>query len=247
MQTDHHICIKEETDRLFFFSRTKCDEESGLDMLNIMSKTGKIHHLLWKIHSVIVSPDLLNSLLDAYKNRKNRIITIDQILVTYPINPVSYPDNPQAPVVSAPDNPQRIGKDRIGKETKGYSHDFLKFYDAYPKHKKKDDAWRAWEKRKGDRPTLETILMAITKQCKSFDWKKEDGKYIPYPASWLNAGQWEDECTEDNATKSDAPRAPIPQVPMITCPKCNARMPATDLDNGKCPVCIRKERNEAVL
>ena len=38
MQTDHHVCIKEEADRLYFFSKVKCDEESGMDMLNLMAR-----------------------------------------------------------------------------------------------------------------------------------------------------------------------------------------------------------------
>jgi hypothetical protein len=28
---------------------------------------------------------------------------------------------------------------------------------------------------------------------KSRDWLKENGQYIPYPATWLNAKGWEDE------------------------------------------------------
>jgi len=31
---------------------------------------------------------------------------------------------------------------------------------------------------------------------KSPEWTKDNGKYIPYPATWLNAKGWEDELDE---------------------------------------------------
>jgi len=80
---DHHFCIQDDADRLFFFSKVKCDEESGMDMLNLMAKTGKILPSLWHSHKVIVCPDLIESLKDAYKRRCNEIITLDKIIEFY--------------------------------------------------------------------------------------------------------------------------------------------------------------------
>ena len=31
-QPDHHYSIKDESDKMFFFSKMKCDEESGMDI-----------------------------------------------------------------------------------------------------------------------------------------------------------------------------------------------------------------------
>lgn len=39
----------------------------------------------------------------------------------------------------------------------------------------------------------QTILAALEKHKKSEDWKKDAGKFIPYPATWLNGRRWEDE------------------------------------------------------
>lgn len=39
---------------------------------------------------------------------------------------------------------------------------------------------------------LEVLLSAIAKQKTSEGWTKEGGKYIPMPASWLNAERWND-------------------------------------------------------
>lgn len=96
LQEDHHFCIADEADRMYFFSRCKCDEESGMDMLNIMAKTRKIHTSLWVSYMVITSPDLLKSLSDAYRNRKNQIITIEEIESIYSDLEVSDAGNSQA-------------------------------------------------------------------------------------------------------------------------------------------------------
>ncbi|KKK68718.1 hypothetical protein LCGC14_2941220, partial [marine sediment metagenome] len=98
---DHHFCIQEDTDRLYFFSKTKCDEASGADMLDIMSKTRKIHTHLWVSSAVIVSEALLESLKDAYRKRINPIITIEEIAKKY----VST----GTPAVSGGRNPQGNG------------------------------------------------------------------------------------------------------------------------------------------
>lgn len=111
-QTDHHICIKEESDRLYFFAQIRCPEDVGTDMLNLMAKTGKIDAKLWDENRVIVSQDLLDSLKDAYKNRNNPIIEIAQIRVSYQVNKVSYQENS----ITSPDKPQRKLKERKGKE-----------------------------------------------------------------------------------------------------------------------------------
>ena len=37
------------------------------------------------------------------------------------------------------------------------------------------------------------LIDAIEKQKQTPDWNKENGKYIPYPATWLNGRRWEDE------------------------------------------------------
>lgn len=67
------------------------------------------------------------------------------------------------------------------------------FWPAYPKKKAKDDALKAFLKRKPDRALLDLMLAAITWQRQTEDWVKEGGKFVPYPATWLNDGRWTDE------------------------------------------------------
>lgn len=69
---------------------------------------------------------------------------------------------------------------------------FEQFWHAYPKKKAKDDALRAWNKRRPDAALLERMLRALESQRRAPDWQKDSGRYIPFPATWLNRGQWTD-------------------------------------------------------
>jgi DNA-binding MarR family transcriptional regulator len=69
---------------------------------------------------------------------------------------------------------------------------FEAFWKAYPKKKAKDDALKAFNKRKVDKQLLDSMLAAIAIQARSDDWTKDAGKFIPYPATWLNDGRWQD-------------------------------------------------------
>ena len=120
---DHHFCIAEETDRMMFFAKTFCDEESGTDMLNIMAKTGKIDKELWEEKQVIASEAHLESIKDAYRKRNNEIITMDEIRSLYGItsapnphnsagNPAEHPHNG----ITSGSNPQSKRKESKEKE-----------------------------------------------------------------------------------------------------------------------------------
>jgi len=78
-------------------------------------------------------------------------------------------------------------------EKKSDDEKFNLFWEAYPKRKSKGQAEKAWLKIKPSEQLLATMLAKIEQATTSEDWMKEGGKYIPYPATWLNAKGWEDE------------------------------------------------------
>jgi len=80
---DHHICLEDEASRIYFFSQILVEESQGIDMLNLMSITGKIDKTLWEQRQVIVSKDFLNSIEHAYAKRQILLITIPQIYSLY--------------------------------------------------------------------------------------------------------------------------------------------------------------------
>ena len=70
----------------------------------------------------------------------------------------------------------------------------MEFWNIYPKKKKKKEALTAWLKIS---PPIQPVLNAIGWQKRQRDWVKEDGKFIPHPASYINGHRWEDEPDED--------------------------------------------------
>lgn len=189
---DHHFQIMDDSDQLYFFAKCHCDEESGLDMLNIMAKTGKICSDMWVSYKVIVSEDLLNSIKDAYRNRQGDIITIDQIRVSYTGNKVSDDGNPVEDGITDVNNPQSKVKESKVKKKKTIDPLFDSFYSAYPKHVARSDALKAWMKLSPKNGTVEQIMQSLELH-KNTTWKSLDPKYIPNPATWLNGRRWEDE------------------------------------------------------
>lgn len=79
--------------------------------------------------------------------------------------------------------------DTVSVSDKEYTDNFEKFWEAYPKKVGKKEASRAFKKVK---EPLNVLLDAIEEQKLSEQWSKENGRFIPNPATWLNQGRWED-------------------------------------------------------
>jgi len=80
---------------------------------------------------------------------------------------------------------------------------FAVFWKAYPKKKSKGQAEKAFKKLSLDDILFNKIISAIDKAKASEQWGNDDGKYIPYPATWLNVRGWEDETTEPKSKYKD--------------------------------------------
>lgn len=77
---------------------------------------------------------------------------------------------------------------------------FETFWKAYPRKVGKDAARRAFAKVK---VPVETLVAAVEAQKASTQWTKDNGQFIPNPATWLNQGRWEDEVAD--TTPDDDP------------------------------------------
>lgn len=84
------------------------------------------------------------------------------------------------------------------------SDGFEKFWIAYPKKVGKDAALKAWAKTKG--VSIDIILQAVEAQKRSAQWQKDEGQYIPNPATWLNQGRWKDQVDKTSGYTSGGVR-----------------------------------------
>jgi len=71
--------------------------------------------------------------------------------------------------------------------------DFEEFWKLYPRRVAKGDARKAWKQTEGIRPPLPELLNAIRQQMRSDQWRKNDGQFVCYPATWLRGERWSDE------------------------------------------------------
>lgn len=68
--------------------------------------------------------------------------------------------------------------------------DFERFWNSYPRKVGKQAARRAFEQ--AGIP-VDRLLAALERQRGAPQWQRDNGRYIPNPATWLNEGRWEDE------------------------------------------------------
>lgn len=79
---------------------------------------------------------------------------------------------------------------------------FDEFWDIYPRKRDKGKARPAWNKavKKAD---PDTIIAAAKRYAATVD-RSEGGRFIKYPASWLNAEAWDDEpADQDTSPEQD--------------------------------------------
>ena len=87
---------------------------------------------------------------------------------------------------------------------------FEKFWEAYPKHKSKQNAIRAWDALRADDTTLRNMALGLMRDLQDPQW--QDIQFIPHASTWLNQRRWEDE--PDEAPKVKPSTAYEEEVPV---------------------------------
>ena len=73
---------------------------------------------------------------------------------------------------------------------------FDEFWTVYPKKQGKGAALKAWRKIKPDEGLFAKMLHAVKAAKETEQWRRENGRFIPNPATWLNQERWDDEPTQ---------------------------------------------------
>lgn len=89
---------------------------------------------------------------------------------------------------------------------------FARFWQAYPRKAGKGEARKAWGKLRPDEGLVEAILAAVERDRRTDQWQRDDGRFVPYPATWLNQCRWEDE-PEDGGNRPKEPDFTPPAYP----------------------------------
>lgn len=99
-------------------------------------------------------------------------------------------------------NTLRVQRDTL---LNGQRFTFEIFWRAYPKKRGRGPAEKAWAKIRPDDMLLGTMLAKIDQAKQTSQWMNDRGKFIPHPATWLNAKGWEDEYEEPATSTAKAP------------------------------------------
>jgi hypothetical protein len=85
---------------------------------------------------------------------------------------------------------------------------FEQFWKVYPKKVAKGDARKAWKQTKAIRPPIAELLKTVYAARASKGWLKDEGEFIPYPATWLRGERWED-CLEVDLSQMSSPAGKV--------------------------------------
>jgi hypothetical protein len=80
---------------------------------------------------------------------------------------------------------------------------FAVFYGLYPRKMARKDAEKAWRSMTVDEQ--EKAIEALPSHLKYWKIKETAKDYIPYPASWLRAGRYDDELDIEPLKKPELP------------------------------------------
>lgn len=118
-------------------------------------------------------------------------------------------DNPTQQNKDCTNTPYSPPKGDVSKSSgQGVDWDlFERFWTAYPRKQNKERARRAWKKLHPDLELCRIMSAALERDKRSEQWRRDNGDFIPHPASWLNGRRWEDEPAE--AAPEAAFRAPL--------------------------------------
>jgi hypothetical protein len=112
---------------------------------------------------------------------------------------------PSRPVPSRPTEEKKIRSRSLRSldtRARDENLEFNQFWNAYPRHEGKQDAWKAWTQAK--LPPVETILGALAWQREQARWLEDNRRFVPHPATYLNHRRWEDERPSPQAAGTTA-------------------------------------------
>lgn len=96
----------------------------------------------------------------------------------------------------------------VEKSTEKPADGFTEWWPHYPKKVKKLDAEKAYRAALKRGVTPKELLDGLQRQKAAWKAKGTEPQYIPYPATWLRAGSWEDEL-DTPAPATEAPASAI--------------------------------------
>ena len=108
-----------------------------------------------------------------------------------PGKPIETQQNPDEPTETLKVKESKVKKSKVKESNNNPLFD--RFWEAYPRKVAKPVALKRFMEIDPDEETLQKMLTAIEKSKRSEQWTKDNGQFIPHPATWLHQRRWEDD------------------------------------------------------
>lgn len=80
---------------------------------------------------------------------------------------------------------------------------FDEFWKQYPRHEAKKKARDSFGRISPDQELFDQMMAGLATWKESDQWRKDGGKFIPHPTTWLNGRRWEDEGIQPGYASDD--------------------------------------------
>lgn len=126
----------------------------------------------------------------------HQTLRLDRATWEFPMYPNKEPSGNHSETTRQPKGASlasegKISKGKISKDITLLG--FEDFWSLYPRKTSKKTAMKSWVRINPNEVLRVKIMTALTLHNKSEQWTKDDGRFIPHPATWLNQERWEDE------------------------------------------------------
>lgn len=138
-----------------------------------------------ELREQIQNEESLDSILDSNK----------LILDPHTVHSVPLAESSTRSGVRLPAN----GGGEVGSDLKS---SFDLFWKAYPRKQDKKTAALRWKNAKVTASRFKQVMAALEQDKASEQWTKERGRFVPLPATWINARRWEDEVGADGKPRA---------------------------------------------
>lgn len=127
----------------------------------------------------------------ARDQEQSKNVTGDVTPESHPMSQEGVTDVSHFPDPTRPD-PTHKEEEKQPKKKNDYPASFEEWYEIYPRHVGKADALKAW-KAATKKVNRDDLNDATRRWAQAYEASGKDPNYIPYPATWLRRGGWDDE------------------------------------------------------
>ena len=168
----HSYDCSNDSDWQYLRAKMGVPEEKARDILNLLASIGAIDRDLWEGREIVWSENFIDNLRELYSRRTVGL--------------------PTKPFCEGAESSAGIAKPNH-EETEQHLRTFNLFWAMYPNKKGKKTAMAKWLKIKPGKEIFGAIMAGLEEYKKSDQWQRDNGQYIPHPATFLNQERWNDE------------------------------------------------------